>query len=264
MNICQYKDQGREKNFTTNQHEQELLATARIEECDLAKLLDYLLKGTEKIAIRLSSLAPESIDDQLVKILSHQRIRPHFHLSVQSCSDKILEKMGRVYNAQTVKKAVSLLRGAKDDPFLACDIIAGFPGETDIEFDKTFSVCGELDFAWIHVFPYSKRQGTPAFSFSDTVHESDVTKRVQIMTSLAQQGRSAYVKRWLGKEVDVLIEEKAGIRFGTSQNYLKTLIKCESELPSGTIVRCKLMEEGNFKDYDVIAKLLNKTPSLIV
>jgi len=248
VNICQYKCSEIFNREPSPKGENE-------KELNLTGLLEYLLNGTEKIAIRLSSLAPDSVDVKLCGILSHQRIQPHFHLSVQSCSDKILERMGRSYNAQTVEKAVSLLRGAKDDPFLACDIIAGFPGETEIEFRQTLKTAEKLDFTWIHAFPYSKRQGTPAFSFSDTVHESDVTKRVQLLTSLARQGRAAYVKRWLGKEVDVLIEEKAGICFGTSRNYLKTLVKCESKKPqAGMIVRCKLEEEGDYKNYDVIAR----------
>jgi len=260
VNISQYKDQRREKNFTTNQHEQEEKNVFY-----LSELLDYLLAGTEKIAIRLSSLAPESIDEKLCAVLSHPRIRPHFHLSVQSCSDKILEKMGRGYSGETVKKAVELLRSVKNDPFIACDIITGFPGETEAEFEETFNICRQLDFAWIHVFPFSKREGTPAFSFKGNVMESEVTRRVELFTELAMQGKTEYVKRWLGKEVDVLMENKVqtsavgkitarNVIFGTSQNYLKVMLVCDSKIPAaGSVVRCKLAEEGISKDFDVIA-----------
>ncbi|MCL2230493.1 MAG: MiaB/RimO family radical SAM methylthiotransferase [Treponema sp.] len=277
VNICQYKDQGREKNFTTNQHEQELLVPARTEEYDLAKLLDYLLKGTKNIAIRLSSLAPESIDEKLCKVLSHPRIRPHFHLSVQSLNDKILDKMGRVYTCQTVRNAVGLLRGAKNDPFLACDIITGFPGETEKDFNETLNVCKTLDFAWIHVFPFSKREGTPAFLFGDNVAQSEITRRVELFTELARQGKNEYARRWLGKEVDVLIENiknsttedteyteeengrKTGKDFccGTSDNYLKVLVKCEEEAhAAGTQVKCRL-KEGNAKDFDATGDFIS-------
>jgi len=258
VNISQYRDKGREKVF------------------GLGELLDYLLSGTEKIAIRLSSLAPDSVDEKLVKVLSHQRIRPHFHLSVQSCSDKILEKMGRVYNAQTVEKAVTLLRGVKDDPFLACDIITGFPGETESEFEETYSLCKKLDFAWIHVFPFSKREGTPAFLFKDNVNESEVTRRVELFTELAKRGRAEFVKRRLGKEVDVLVEriknfttnhtnhtkklegkKKELYCNGTSDNYLKVLVRCEGKVPdAGAVVRCKLTEEGDHKNYDAKAAVI--------
>ena len=237
----------------------------------LAELLDYLLSGTSKLAIRLSSLAPESVDEKLCAVLSHPRIRPHFHLSIQSCSEKILEKMGRNYNAQIIEKAVALLRAAKDDPFLACDIISGFPGETEAEFEQTFSLCQKLDFAWIHVFPYSKRPGTPAFSFADNVHESDVTKRVQRLTELAEQGKARYVERWIGREVEVLVEKEKNFTtngicgsftnkhkhnifcYGTSENYLKVLVRCngdEAPAPGDTLM-CRLTEKGDGKDADV-------------
>jgi len=224
----------------------------------LGELLDFLLRGTEKIALRLSSLAPDSIDENLVKVFSHERIRPHFHLSIQSCSEKILEKMGRPYNSQIIENAAAMLRRAKDDPFLACDIIAGFPGETNEEFEKTRELCEKIGFAWIHVFPYSRRPGTPAYSFPETVNETEKTNRVQILTALARQGRADYVRRWLGREVDVLVEKgnfsKIGCG-GVSENYLKLFIRHSGEAPPpGSLLRCKISavdqknenKDGNF------------------
>jgi threonylcarbamoyladenosine tRNA methylthiotransferase MtaB len=245
VNICQYRD----KNGAA----------------DLARLLEYLLSGTEKIALRLSSLAPESVDENLANILSHKRIRPHFHLSIQSGSKKVLEKMGRSYNVKTVEEAVTLLRRAKDDPFLACDIITGFPGETEVEFEETYSLCKKIDFAWIHVFPYSKRPGTPAWSFSGTVQENEVTRRVQLFTDLAKQGRADYVHRWLGRETEVLIEKGGGKycngRYcrGVSENYLKLLVQYNGEKsPSpGTVLRCKLLAAESPGDFDAIGEIGN-------
>ncbi|MCL2764120.1 MAG: MiaB/RimO family radical SAM methylthiotransferase [Treponema sp.] len=231
----------------------------------LAELLEYLINNTEKIALRLSSLAPDRIDEKLCSVLAHSRIRPHFHLSVQSCSKKILERMGRSYNGETVQRAVCLLRGAKRDPFITCDIIAGFPGETGIEFEETFEMIKKLDFAWIHVFPYSKRDGTPAFSFSGSVSDNEVIKRVQLFTDLAWQGRAAYVRRWAGREVDVLIEDGKKQREnycrGITDNYLKTLVRCKGKIPPpGTVLRCRILEEASShtkdsqNDIDAIAQ----------
>jgi len=229
---------------------------------NLDGLLEYLLSGTSTICLRLSSLAPDIIDKNLAGILSHKRIRPHFHLSIQSGSEKILEKMGRAYNAQTIEKAVGLLRGAKDDPFLACDIIAGFPGETETEFNATFEMCRKIGFSWIHVFPYSKRPGTPAWSFSGAVQEKEVTKRVRLLTDLAWHGRAAYVKRWLGREVEVLAEKGSGSKSycrGISENYLKLLVRYVGEKPPppGTILRCRITEDREIiknEDYDAVAE----------
>jgi len=247
VNISQYRDKEEtEKGANSN----------------LARLLEYLLKGTEKIALRLSSLAPDKIDEELVGVLSDKRIRPHFHLSIQSCSKKILEKMGRSYDGKTIEYAVSLLRRAKDDPFLACDIITGFPGETEMEFEETLELCKKLDFAWIHVFPYSKRPGTAAFSFPESIHEAEVTRRLGLFTALAERGRADYACRWLGREVDVLVE-KGGGKFchGVTENYLKTLItyKGEKPPPPGEVLHCKLLEKtGTDKagDYDAIAQVI--------
>jgi len=244
VNICQYRDD-----------------TGRPAK-SLAELLEYLLAGTEKISLRLSSLAPEFIDDNFVRILSHKRIRPHFHLSIQSGSAKILGKMGRAYNAQTVEKAAFLLRRAKNDPFLACDIIAGFPGETESDFEETFALCKKLDFAWIHAFPYSKRPGTPAYSFPAKVHEAEVTKRVKALTSLANQGKADYVRRWLGREVEALVEKggNSGQCRAVSENYLKLLVNCEKKTPPGAVLRCILSKEQNTgvfdKNYDCRADII--------
>jgi threonylcarbamoyladenosine tRNA methylthiotransferase MtaB len=241
VNICQYRDPS-DKLSTNN----------------LTGLLEYLLAGTEKISLHLSSLEPEFVDENFAKILSHKRIRPHFHLSIQSCSKKILQKMGRSYDSQIIKKVISLLRCAKDDPFLACDIITGFPGETDTDFNETYELCKETGFAWIHVFPYSKRPGTPAWSFTDTVQEREVTRRVQLLTDLAWQGRQEYIQRWLGKEVEVLIEKSSGKHCrGITENYLKVLVQHAGEQPQpGAVLRCKLAEIGeNQGDFDAITCL---------
>jgi threonylcarbamoyladenosine tRNA methylthiotransferase MtaB len=242
VNICQYHDEKTAANFPS--------------------FLEYLLSGTSKISLRLSTLAPECINEDLAAILSNRRIRPHFHLSVQSGSDKVLKKMGRNYNAQTLEKAVALLRAAKDDPFLACDIISGFPGENMAEFDETYGMCRIIDFAWIHVFPYSKRPGTPACSFSDMVQEKEVSRRARLLTNLARNGRTGYVKRWLGRETEVLVENGSGKYCrGVSENYLKLVIRYkEGDAPQpGAVLRCRLLEKHptvTIGDYDAVAEII--------
>jgi len=233
---------------------------------DLAGLLKLLLDESKNICLRLSSLEPERIDESLASILVHPRIRPHFHLSIQSASDAILQRMGRIYNVYTVEKAITLLRSAKDNPFLACDIIAGFPGESEDEFAKTFDFCEKTRFAWIHAFPYSKRPGTAAFSFGDPVRDIDKTRRVEALGALALRGRREYAKAWLGKELSAVVEKhkpgpsqkapcSAGQCRAVSENYLKLLVNCNGAAPPpGTVIHCtpvSLCEEENF---DVIAR----------
>jgi threonylcarbamoyladenosine tRNA methylthiotransferase MtaB len=209
---------------------------------DLAGLLKYLLEGSAAIALRLSSLEPEGINEGLASVLAHPRIRPHFHLSVQSGSNTVLQRMGRAYNAQTVEQAAALLRSVKDNPFLACDIIAGFPGETEAEFAQTLALCEKIDFAWIHAFPYSKRPGTAAFSLKNPVCERDVARRVEALTALALRGRRNYAQSWLGRALSAVVEkgepDSAGRRRAVSENYLKLLVDCSDAYPPGSSVRC--------------------------
>jgi threonylcarbamoyladenosine tRNA methylthiotransferase MtaB len=220
---------------------------------DLGGLLAFLLEGTCRIALRLSSLEPDGIDEKLAAVLAHPRIRPHFHLSAQSGSAAILEKMGRPYGPDTVLRGLELLRSAKADPFLACDIITGFPGEDRGEFEKTEALCRAAEFAWIHAFSYSPRPGTEAFSLGGRVSEREAGERVEILSKMALKGRKAYTARWMGREVEACVEEKGerkgpggekNSRYlaGLSDNYLKILIRFPGGTPfsPGRALRCRL------------------------
>jgi threonylcarbamoyladenosine tRNA methylthiotransferase MtaB len=230
---------------------------------DLAGLLELLLDNTNTIALRLSSLEPECIDERLASVFAHPRIRPHFHLSIQSASDVILRRMGRVYNVYTVEKAIALLRSAKDNPFLACDIITGFPGEGDDEFAATLGFCERTRFSWIHAFPYSRRPGTTAFSFGDPVRDIDKTRRVETLTALALRGKRSYAKAWLGKELSAVVEKApcdARVPCGArrcravSENYLKLLVNCNDEPPPpGSSIRCTPVSVCEGENFDAVA-----------
>jgi len=231
---------------------------------DLAGLLEMLLKATSSICLRLSSLEPECIDEKLASALAHPRIRPHFHVSVQSGSDAVLKNMRRKYNMNTVENAIALLRSAKANPFLACDIIAGFPGETEDEFAQTVAFCERMHFAWIHAFPYSKRPGTTAFSFGDPVRDCDKTRRVETLTALALKGKREYAKAWLGKELTAVVEkgkpDKSGRAIShnqcraVSENYLKLLVQCNGDPPpAGSSIRCTPVSVCEGGDSDGIA-----------
>jgi threonylcarbamoyladenosine tRNA methylthiotransferase MtaB len=141
--------------------------------------------------------------------VSDRRIRPHFHLSVQSLSDTLLERMRRPYTARDVEAAVARLRSVKDDPFIACDIITGFPGEGEAEFAETLAACARIGFAGIHAFPYSRRPGTEAASYKDPVPERLAVDRVRQLMELAGEGRKAYTGRWRGRLVEAVVEAVA-------------------------------------------------------
>ena len=216
----------------------------------LPGLLDFLLRGTGRIRLRLSSIEPEggSLGEAFAQVLAHPRIRPHFHLSLQSGSPGILAKMGRPYSPGDISEAVRLLRSIREDPFLACDIIAGFPGETELEFAKTRELCEDLRFAWIHAFPFSPRPGTAAFGFSGKVSQRETSKRVELLGDLARRGRGEYIRRWEGKVVEAILEgggcgQEAP---AVSENYLKLLVQSGKEPlpPPGSLIRCRILPGG--------------------
>jgi threonylcarbamoyladenosine tRNA methylthiotransferase MtaB len=185
-------------------------------------LLACLVDGTKSIRFRISSWEPEFIDQAFLSAFAHPRVQPHVHLSVQSGSDTVLRRMARPYTAGRVAEAVAALRATRDDPFLAADIIAGFPGETEAEFEETFAFCRDMDFAWIHAFPFSARPGTKAFDMRPKVPERLAGERVARLNALAKAGKAAYVQRWIGKTIPLILEK--GEEEGTTANYLKATV----------------------------------------
>ena len=206
------------------------LGQYRFEAGGLAGLLAYLLYNTSHIAFRLSSLHPQIVDEALCRVLSDERIRPHFHLSVQSGSDTVLKAMHRPYNADCVKQAVEHLRSIKELPFIACDIIAGFPGETDEEFTKTAELCRSCNFSWIHAFPFSPRPGTAAYTMKNTVVSAAARTRVHELTLIAEAQKKAYIESCIGKRFKAVIEKfRIGEVRAVTENFLHVRIKHSSD-----------------------------------
>jgi threonylcarbamoyladenosine tRNA methylthiotransferase MtaB len=173
---------------------------------DFAGLLRILLDQTHHISFRISSLYPEIVNEDLCTLIASPRVRPHFHLSVQSGSDRILSLMKRPYRSDAVRHAVELLRVAKKNPFFACDIIAGFPGETDEDFAQTMKLMHDCGFAWIHAFPFSARPGTPAYAMRPMVPNSVAGERVAQLESFAKKSRDAYINSYKGTELPAICE----------------------------------------------------------
>lgn len=187
---------------------------------DFADLLTLILEKSA-IRIRISSLYPDRIDEALVPVLAHPRICPHFHLSVQSGSDTVLKAMHRAYRSDTVYHAVSELRRIKDNPFIGADIIVGFPGETEHDFEQTYRMCSELSFAGIHVFPFSARPGTAAWDIHPKVPERITSVRIKALSTLAEKHSTAYMQAWDGKLLYGVVESpRSGAKTVITENYL--------------------------------------------
>lgn len=212
---------------------------------DLAGLLEKILDETRGFRIRLSSLEPDTLTDRMCRVLAHPRICPHFHLSVQSGSDSVLKNMGRHYSVATVREAVTQLRSVKEDPFIAADIIIGFPGETEEDFKESMKVITELKFARAHVFPFSPRPGTAAFQMKPKVPERETVRRAARLRQASRESYLNYIERSIGKDVSVLLEhrDESGLWYGFSETYIRFAVDgVPPDFSEGDLVLCTIKQ----------------------
>lgn len=175
---------------------------------DIIEKIHEVSDGTE-LRIRLGSLDPRVITEDFVSRISKlSRICPQFHLSLQSGSDTVLKRMNRKYTSDDYYASVTLLRKYFDNPAITTDIIVGFPGETDEEFSETLAFAKKIGFAKIHVFPYSKREGTPAAKMKEQIPHAIAAQRAKMLSEADRQMRYDYISSYIGKNVAVLFEEQ--------------------------------------------------------
>ena len=177
------------------------------------------IPGIERI--RLGSLEPRIIQPEfLEKIRNVSSLCPHFHLSLQSGCDETLKRMNRHYTADEYEKAVILLRETFPGCSITTDIIVGFPGETENDFNKSMAFAEKIGFAKIHIFPYSPREGTRAASMKEQLTKAVKAQRVDQMEIIEEKGRKAFWRSMIGTVQTVLPEEeKDGFLLGYTQNY---------------------------------------------
>lgn len=198
----------------------------------LIELLEDLNKidGIERI--RLGSLEPTLItEDFLGRLVKLNKICHHFHLSLQSGCTKTLQAMNRKYTTEEFENIVKLLRQVYKDVILTTDIIVGFPGETDEDFNETNEFLKRIKFYKMHVFKYSPRKGTKAAEMKDQVDGNIKEKRSRILLELSDKNEAEYNKEYIGKEVEVLFEEKDGNYYkGHTKNYIMVWYETEENL----------------------------------
>ena len=202
-----------------------------LDEIDLTGLIRYVLDRCDMARLRVSSLQAHEIDDGLLALWSDGRLAPHFHLPLQSGSDAVLKRMRRRYDSSQFLDAVSAIRRAIPDAAVTTDVIAGFPGETESDFEETYRLCRDVGFSAMHVFPYSSRPGTSAAHFRDDVPPKVKSERVGRLIALSQEQGAKYRARFLGTSRQVLWESrKAGKWVGLTDNYLRVTAGCDREL----------------------------------
>ncbi len=198
---------------------------------NLQQLLHWILSETGITRLRLSSLQPDEISSGLLDLWNDNRLCHHFHISLQSGSDSVLSRMNRQYNAADYRKAVSLIRARLSNVAITTDIITGFPGETDEEYRESFDMCREMEFARIHVFPYSSRPGTTAATMPAQVPDSVKTQRNRNLGILSKECAESYRQKFTGRTMDVLWEtQSGGIWSGYTSNYIRVFTKSKCNL----------------------------------
>ncbi|MCI9063892.1 MAG: tRNA (N(6)-L-threonylcarbamoyladenosine(37)-C(2))-methylthiotransferase MtaB [Clostridia bacterium] len=188
----------------------------------LIDLLEDLNKIEGIQRIRLGSLEPTIITDKFVKrLVKLEKICDQFHLSLQSGCNETLKRMNRKYTTEEFKEVVGRLRQNFEDVNLTTDIIVGFPGETEEEFNKTYEFLKEIAFYKMHVFKYSKRDGTPAATMQNQVDGKIQEERSKKVIELSNKNQLKYNQKYIGKELEVLFEEKQGDFYvGHTKNYI--------------------------------------------
>ena len=187
------------------------------------------IDGIERI--RTSSVEPLVITKEFMQAVSSvAKFCPHFHLSMQSGSDTVLKRMNRRYNSKEYKEAVRLIREYYEEASITTDVIVGFPGETEQEFEETKILLEELKLYETHIFKYSPREGTKAFRWKDDVFPQKKSERSSSLISLSEQNKKMYQERALGQSLEVLFETSDGrYYYGHTKNYLKVAVPMGGE-----------------------------------
>lgn len=208
---------------------------------DLAALIRDVAQKTDIKRIRLGSLEPSVLKKDFVdKLCTEEKFLPSFHLSLQSGSNRVLAAMKRKYNRETVLSNVAYIKEKMPTATFTCDIIAGFPGESEEDFADTYDIAERIEFLHMHVFPFSKREGTPAAKMPCQLPESVKNERVKRLAELEKTLRAKNIERFIGMEFCVLFEtEKNGVYTGHTENMLEVSVLSEIDI-RGKIVKVKI------------------------
>lgn len=215
----------------------------------LAALVARIAQVSGLLRLRLSSVEPADVEPELIDLMAAEpAVCPHLHLPLQSGSDAVLKRMRRRYTAAQFADLVAALRRRVPGVAVTGDVMVGFPGETEGEFAESLAFVKEMAFAGLHVFKYSPRRGTPAARFPDQVPGAEKERRSREMISLGRRMGKEFAGRYVGRRVEVLMEEKTrqGYWTGYTANYQRVLGRGEGEFTGKLVqVTVKSVERGN-------------------
>jgi threonylcarbamoyladenosine tRNA methylthiotransferase MtaB len=227
---------------------------------NLTDLLRRILNDTDIERLRLSSLQPSEISSELLALWQDERLCRHFHLALQSGSEAVLQRMKRSYSLDEYQRALNSIKEAIPEVAITTDIMVGFPGESDEEFEQSHSFYQQAGFANIHVFPFSPRPETAAARMPKQIKSEAKEKRKQRMLELSQSCRRRFCERLLGQAMPVLWEKEtrpsSGIYSGLTNNYIRVFAHSERPL-SNVIAPVKLVE---LHDQGIWGEIVNENP----
>jgi len=211
---------------------------------DLTKLLNRICESNPIDRVRLSSIEPHELTDDIIQLVAGTDIFcHHFHIPLQSGDDLILKKMRRPYTRSLFRNQIIKINELLPGAAIGVDTLIGFPGETEKAFENTYSLIAELPVTYLHVFPFSARKGTPASSYPQQVDSKTIKARCKKMRSLGQVKKEDFYKKFTGKTVEILIEDKrdrsTGLLKGITSNYIPVHVNGDDNLKN-TLVQVRI------------------------
>lgn len=228
----------------------------------LLRELEEKVKGLKRL--RISSIEASQITEEVIEVLDQsEKIVRHLHIPLQSGSDTVLSRMRRKYSTSFYKEKIARVREALPDLAITSDVIVGFPGETEEEFQETYDFIKEIGFAELHVFPYSRRTGTPAARMDDQVSDEVKENRVHRLITLSDQLAKEYASRYESEVLEMIPEEtmekdnRPDTLVGYTDNYMRVQFKGSKDL-IGQLVRVKITKSGYPYNEGVFVRVMDE------
>ena len=222
----------------------------------LAGLVEEIVKVPGLYRVRLSSVEPLEFTPHLIEVVTgSEKVAPHFHIPLQSGSKTVLERMGRRYTPEDYRRVVEEILKKRPEACIGTDVMVGFPGESEEEFKESYSFVESLPFGYLHVFPYSRREGTVAARMRDSVPPQVKKERASLLRELGRRKSLSYRERFLGRELPavVLSEFEGGRSIALTDNYIRVIL--DRKVEPGRVVRVRLKEvkEKREENYGEVA-----------